>query len=311
MPPKKATQEQYQLLVEQVGESSCLKWGKGTLDQKKEEWSRIGAVLNSVGGVEKTPEGWKKAFVEMKSHIKSKIRNGKDLNAIEKKCAEIAGLNVLCSGMSSVEELGVEPQGKSEEPLQDEVAEETVEENVKENNAVNVNDEDADRETGSHDVPVTSKSKSKPKSTYSIKKKTLSEQYEMYIHFKKCKHHNEEAFETLCSELNTIRNGPKRSTLNWKKIFSEWESKVKAKARRIYMEREITGGGVPIIEILNDLERRLLEVLSKVLIYGHPKVIELGFLKCKKLKRAPPTIVARKLYKRKRHLSMTSLIFIK
>ncbi|KAB0795816.1 hypothetical protein PPYR_09877 [Photinus pyralis] len=137
-----------------------------------------------------------------------------------------------------------------------------------------------------------------------IKKKTLSEQYEMYIHFKKCKHHNEEAFETLCSELNTIRNGPKRSTLNWKKIFSEWESKVKAKARRIYMEREITGGGVPIIEILNDLERRLLEVLSKVLIYGHPKVIELGFLKCKKLKRAPPTIVARKLYKRKRHLKV-------
>lgn len=57
---------------------------------------------------------------------------------------------------------------------------------------------------------------------------------------------------------------------------------MKAKARRIRFEQEMTGGGIPVIEILTNLEKKLLEVLSKILIYGHPKVIELGFCKQKK-----------------------------
>lgn len=58
---------------------------------------------------------------------------------------------------------------------------------------------------------------------------------------------------------------------------------MKAKARRIHFEQEITGGGIPILEILTNLEKKLLEVLSKILIFGHPQVVELGFSK-KKIK---------------------------
>ncbi|KAK5647991.1 hypothetical protein RI129_002883 [Pyrocoelia pectoralis] len=47
------------------------------------------------------------AFVEMKSHIKCKIRASKELNATEKKCADILGLYTPCSCISSIPELGM------------------------------------------------------------------------------------------------------------------------------------------------------------------------------------------------------------
>lgn len=59
MPPKKATSEQYKALVDLVSECSCVRWGKGTPDQKKEAWEQISATLNAIG-VEKNAEGWKK-----------------------------------------------------------------------------------------------------------------------------------------------------------------------------------------------------------------------------------------------------------
>ncbi|XP_030758041.1 uncharacterized protein LOC115883770 [Sitophilus oryzae] len=73
------------------------------------------------------------------------------------------------------------------------------------------------------------------------KQKTTLGQYELYLQFKKLEHTNE-AFENLCRQLNNEKNAPIRSTANWKRIFSEWETKVKAKARRIHFEQEITGG---------------------------------------------------------------------
>ncbi|CAG9771489.1 unnamed protein product [Ceutorhynchus assimilis] len=61
---------------------------------------------------------------------------------------------------------------------------------------------------------------------------------------------DEESFKELCLQLNQEKNGP---------VFSEWEAKVKAKTRRIHFEQELTGGGIPIFEILTNLEKKLLE----------------------------------------------------
>lgn len=57
---------------------------------------------------------------------------------------------------------------------------------------------------------------------------------------------------------------------------------MKSKARRIHFEQEMTGGGIFIIETLTNLEKKLLEVLTKILIFGHPSIIELGFKTNKK-----------------------------
>lgn len=78
-------------------------------------------------------------------------------------------------------------------------------------------------------------------------------------------------------------------------VFQEWEVRVKTKARRNHLEQELTGGGIGIIEILTNLEKRLLEVLSKILIYGNPHVFELGF---KSRKTNKCTLLISKLNKR-------------
>ncbi|XP_031329248.1 uncharacterized protein LOC116175003 [Photinus pyralis] len=108
MPPKKATPEQYKLLVDMFAESKCLRWGKGTPGEKKEAWEAISAAVNTLG-VEKSSDGWKKAFIEMKSHIKSKIRASNQLNPTENRCAEVTGLFISCSGISGVQEMGMPP----------------------------------------------------------------------------------------------------------------------------------------------------------------------------------------------------------
>lgn len=62
MPPKKATTQQYKALVNLVKECDFVRYGKGTPDQKKEAWENIASVLNAIGGIEKTAEGWKKVL---------------------------------------------------------------------------------------------------------------------------------------------------------------------------------------------------------------------------------------------------------
>ncbi|XP_031349546.1 uncharacterized protein LOC116175521 [Photinus pyralis] len=90
-----------------------------------------------------------------------------------------------------------------------------------------------------------------------------------------------EAFDDLCKKLNSIE-GPQRDATHWKQTFNEWECKVKAKARRIYLRREMTGGGVSPNEFLTALEEKLLSLISKILLFGHPDIIELGFQKYSK-----------------------------
>lgn len=60
MAPKKASSEQYKLLVELVNENECIRWGKGAPEIKKLAWERVAVTLNAVGGVEKNGEGWRK-----------------------------------------------------------------------------------------------------------------------------------------------------------------------------------------------------------------------------------------------------------
>lgn len=55
--------------------------------------------------------------------------------------------------------------------------------------------------------------------TATKKEKTSIDQYEMYIQFKKQKYIDEtEAFEKLCLQLNSERNGVQRTAKNWKRV---------------------------------------------------------------------------------------------
>ncbi|XP_031329247.1 uncharacterized protein LOC116160237 isoform X1 [Photinus pyralis] len=217
MPPKKATPEQYKLLVDMFAESKCLRWGKGTPGEKKEAWEAISAAVNTLG-VEKSSDGWKKAFIEMKSHIKSKIRASNQLNPTENRCAEVTGLFISCSGISGVQEMGMPPvvdaidTQEPEEGPQDE----SVEINPPDGNELLMNP-NACEVVEEEFEEVETASKKKRKTTQAIKKtKTTPQQYEM----KKYKYDNEEnAFKALCEELNGKKK-LQRSVENWKRVYT-------------------------------------------------------------------------------------------
>lgn len=75
-------------------------------------------------------------------------------------------------------------------------------------------------------------------------------------------------------------DGPTRNVKQWKQVFQEWTCNVKRKARNIYMHQIATGGGLPVpnIDILTDLEERLLQMLAKVAVTGM-EIRELGLTK--------------------------------
>lgn len=58
-------------------------------------------------------------------------------------------------------------------------------------------------------------------------------------------------------------------------IFKEWTSSVKKKAREIFVSRNLTGGGFPTHKFLTDIEEKLLNVFSKLIVEGMD-VLELG-----------------------------------
>ncbi|CAG9769677.1 unnamed protein product [Ceutorhynchus assimilis] len=296
MPPKKASSEQYKHLIDLIEKSDCIRWGKGTPEVKKNAWENIALQLNALGGVEKNGEGWKKAFTELKSHIKSKIRGEKNLNDTETKCAEIMGIFASCSGMAQVPELGLTVQNEIYQV--DEKGFLVVEEPelpiVESDSEVEKNEQRVEvaqsAQSVADKIEETDKGK-RPKQIFK-KKSTKSTQSLLGEHINTT--NKEEAFQQLCHQLNGEKNAPERSTANWKRIFSDWETKVKAKARRIHFEQELTGGGIPIIEILTNLEKKLLEILSKILIYGHPDIIELCFKRKNKFKKCTYKTKSRK-----------------
>lgn len=60
------------------------------------------------------------------------------------------------------------------------------------------------------------------------------------------------------------------------KVFHDWQYCVKRKARNIFVQRNLTGGGLPYYEYLTDLELRLLSNIGKIVVEGIQEVQELG-----------------------------------
>ncbi|KAG5870319.1 hypothetical protein JTB14_038402 [Gonioctena quinquepunctata] len=85
-----------------------------------------------------------------------------------------------------------------------------------------------------------------------------------------------DSWEQLTKSLNSS-GGPQRSTNAWKRIFSDWKSAVRKRARAIKVGEKKTGGGPPE-KPLNDLEQKLIDLSGVVVIDGFAGVPELGLL---------------------------------
>ncbi|KAF5278521.1 hypothetical protein FQR65_LT15670 [Abscondita terminalis] len=299
---RKATRQQMVAFLAAIENNTIIRYGKGDVATKKQAWDDIALHLNSLGGAFKTADQWKQAYTVWKSHIRQKLREGEVLNDLDDKCAQLAGLREIAEGQKKIHELGFDKANMENTVCTSFVIEEDgtlsqIEDVVKEDNNTN-NDSDGDRitvnygnqeenintdesqqQSGKPAKPITIKtrklkqvkSKQTPK-RYSPKSYGL--QYEMYLIFKETK---KDTFENFCEQINKV--GPFKSVKQWKQVFMEWESKTKSKARRIHLEQQRTGGGIGVNEFLNELELRLLALLSKILLYGNPNVTELGFIK--------------------------------
>ncbi|KAK4886033.1 hypothetical protein RN001_002304 [Aquatica leii] len=86
----------------------------------------------------------------------------------------------------------------------------------------------------------------------------------------------QDTWEKLTVSLNSS-GGPQRSMIAWKKIFADWKSLVKKRARLIKLQYTETGGGSPQTP-LTDLENKLINNLGRVLIDGLQGVPEIGII---------------------------------
>ncbi|KAF5276399.1 hypothetical protein FQR65_LT16347 [Abscondita terminalis] len=278
----KTTQQQFCKLLNFIEKCDILRYGKGSQEEKMGEWTTIAAELNSMGGAIKTVDAWNKTWIEWKSHIRAKLKQKKELSDIEKRCDVIAGLSAVSLGVENIQELGL---GTSiTEGIQIEIIEEPnlIAECEAAKDVLEADDFAVDMEANPEPGPSTSHKFKKirnptPNNRHKRTKRTTVEQYELYLdEFKSNKIQNDQVFENLCIKLNRCE-GPKRDAKGWKQVFYEWEAKVKAKTRRIHYEHELTGGGLYTYEFLTKLEKKLLALLSRILLFGNPLVKELGF----------------------------------
>ncbi|KAG5861419.1 hypothetical protein JTB14_000001 [Gonioctena quinquepunctata] len=85
-----------------------------------------------------------------------------------------------------------------------------------------------------------------------------------------------DSLEQSTKSLNSS-GGPERSTNAWRRIFSDWKSAVKKRARAIKVGEKKKGGGPPE-KPLNVLEQKLIDLSGVVVIDGFAGVSELGLL---------------------------------
>ncbi|CAG9818877.1 unnamed protein product [Phaedon cochleariae] len=88
----------------------------------------------------------------------------------------------------------------------------------------------------------------------------------------------EKKWEELVGKLNSLGKGPVLSVETWQKRFKDWKNSTRAKYRKIYENRLITGGGVGVKIELTPLEEIGLSVWGKVAVTGRPLVMVSGGL---------------------------------
>ncbi|CAG9769224.1 unnamed protein product [Ceutorhynchus assimilis] len=82
-------------------------------------------------------------------------------------------------------------------------------------------------------------------------------------------------WEELSVKLNAS-GGPIREVAGWKRVFTDWRSQVRGKARKIKCAMVETGNAGDPPKSLTDLEERLLEITGKVVVDGMSGVPEIG-----------------------------------
>ncbi|KAI4458115.1 hypothetical protein MML48_7g00007138 [Holotrichia oblita] len=82
-------------------------------------------------------------------------------------------------------------------------------------------------------------------------------------------------WEELVTLLNST-GGAKKTAKEWKEAINEFKTNVRRKARAITYDHQGTGGGPAKAKPLNNLEERMLSLLSKIVILGAPDIPEAG-----------------------------------
>ncbi|KAF5272394.1 hypothetical protein FQR65_LT17415 [Abscondita terminalis] len=84
-----------------------------------------------------------------------------------------------------------------------------------------------------------------------------------------------ESWKKLTNKLNAV-GGAIHTTAGWKRVFTDWKSQVRAKARKFRTCNKETGNNGDLIKPLNDLEEKLLDITGRVVVSGMPSVPEVG-----------------------------------
>ncbi|CAH1114805.1 unnamed protein product [Psylliodes chrysocephalus] len=74
-------------------------------------------------------------------------------------------------------------------------------------------------------------------------------------------------WQTLANILNDLGFGEK-TTAEWRRALTDWKSKTKAKAAKLRMAQEGTGGGLSTALPLTDYEKRLLSLMGNFAVEG-------------------------------------------
>ncbi|KAI4467887.1 hypothetical protein MML48_2g00004228 [Holotrichia oblita] len=82
-------------------------------------------------------------------------------------------------------------------------------------------------------------------------------------------------WEELVTLLNST-DGAKKTAKEWKEAINEFKTNVRRKVRAITYDHQGTGGGPAKAKPLNNLEERMLSLLSKIVILGAPDIPEAG-----------------------------------
>ncbi|KAF5276397.1 hypothetical protein FQR65_LT16345 [Abscondita terminalis] len=290
---KRTSKKQFLIYLKYLKENEILLTGKlvpsMAPDTLKSVWDNLCLELNSCGdGPTRTPESWKKVFREWKSVVRKKARENKQLNSSEEQLISLTGA-VVVTGIEGGTELGVTSASNHENiesvlPTTSVLTtSEVIVEGVQE--FVDVTEEISSLLQNPNVEPVHSKIHSKKNvkthknnhllNTY-IKGQAESQKGLLEI----AKELENEilltgklvpsmapdtlksVWDNLCLELNSCGDGPTRTPESWKKVFREWKSVVRKKARENKQ--------------LNSSEEQLISLTGAVVVTGIEGGTELG-----------------------------------
>ncbi|XP_050299961.1 uncharacterized protein LOC126738599 isoform X2 [Anthonomus grandis grandis] len=83
-------------------------------------------------------------------------------------------------------------------------------------------------------------------------------------------------WQNVAHKLNSLGFGEKTKD-EWRRALTDWKCKTKAKAAKIKLEINRTGGGAANYIPLSEIENRLLALMGSKAIEGDVNIVELGF----------------------------------